>query len=231
MRLLTWTEKQGRACQAWWRPDTDTPRVDTRRLPLPPDPLVADPLHARLLKTKVPDRVPVCAWPLVARAEAVTGQSVAERLFRETAAGWLAEAPGILALTWAPGGTVRYAQPASGNEDLLGLDLLRDAPEQTQQQARRALRTGNIALSPPERLPDGTWALSAQKAVRRNGDLVGIGSVRFRLDRVFSSLVAQLRHAGVEAALRTSASSSVKQCQKKASKSRRKFDSAISTRR
>ena len=66
-RVIKWRDAAGRAYAAWWRPDQDVETIGDIELDVPAGALLADPLHARLLNSAPNGRLPLCAWPLLAR--------------------------------------------------------------------------------------------------------------------------------------------------------------------
>ncbi len=67
---IRWRDARGRRYLVWWRPSGDFSVGPTHTgIEVPAGALVADPLHGRLLTRPASGRLPVCSWPLVARAD------------------------------------------------------------------------------------------------------------------------------------------------------------------
>lgn len=65
--VLRWRDAAGHAYAAWWRPDAAMDELGDISVELPADAIVIDPLHARVLAPQ--GRLPLCAWPLLARGK------------------------------------------------------------------------------------------------------------------------------------------------------------------
>lgn len=67
---IRWRDARGRRYLLWWRPAADiSVGPADAAIEVPAGALVADPLHGRLLTRPASGKLPICSWPLVARAD------------------------------------------------------------------------------------------------------------------------------------------------------------------
>lgn len=87
---------------------------------------------------------------------------VPEETFRDLARSMM-DSPGIRAVQYLPGGTVRYCYPLEGNEAVLGDNIFQNPLRK--KDARLAVDTKEIALSGPYDLSQGGFGLVARNPI------------------------------------------------------------------
>ncbi|MDD4732977.1 MAG: ATP-binding protein, partial [Desulfovibrio sp.] len=93
------------------------------------------------------------------------------------ASGLYSSVAGIRNFVVAPGGVNTYVYPLEGNRKAVGHNLLEDKRPQVQEDVRRAIETGRVALSGPYRLRQGGLGLVARVAVFRQERFWGLVSM------------------------------------------------------
>jgi len=73
--------------------------------------------------------------------------------------------PGLKAVWAAPDGVVTYIYPVEGNQAIVGLDLKHDLRPEERGTVDRALRTGELTITPPHPLIQGGTGITARLAV------------------------------------------------------------------
>ena len=118
---------------------------------------------------------------LVAFAESVPEDAPFGEQFRRFAASLYADSSGVRSYALAPGGEVQYIYPQAGNETVLGYRPLADPRPEIREDARRAMRAGEIVLSGPVELLQGGLGLIARAPVYRDGSFWGLANVVLEL--------------------------------------------------
>lgn len=94
--------------------------------------------------------------------------------FETFAAGVYASTSGIRTIAVAPGGVVYYVYPIEDNVRVVGYDPLKDPRPGVRADVARAIETGQIVLSGPTELNDGSIGVVARKAVFQNNQYWGL---------------------------------------------------------
>lgn len=97
-----------------------------------------------------------------------------DEYFTPFAAGLYANDTAIRNFAVAPGGVQQYVFPLTGNELVAGHNLLNDERPGVRADVRRAIQTGQVALSGPYELRQGGLGLVARQAVYRQGNFWGL---------------------------------------------------------
>lgn len=97
--------------------------------------------------------------------------------FKIFASRLFAQSKGIRNFAVAPGGVMRYVYPLSGNESVLGHNLVQDPRPSIRADVKRAIQSREITLSGPYQLRQGGLGLVARLAVYKEGRLWGLVSM------------------------------------------------------
>lgn len=97
--------------------------------------------------------------------------------------------PGASAVQLSPAGVIQFSYPLEGNERAIGYNLLSDTP--SNQSAFRAVRTGELTLSPPFQLVQGGLAAAGRLPVylddRQEESFWGFTNVLIRFPQVLQN--------------------------------------------
>lgn len=93
--------------------------------------------------------------------------NVPEETFRDLARSMM-DSPGIRAVQYLPGGTVRYCYPLEGNEAVIGDNIFQNPKRE--RDARLAMDTKEIAISGPYDLSQGGFGLAARNPIFLTGE-------------------------------------------------------------
>jgi PAS domain S-box-containing protein len=119
---------------------------------------------------------------MAARWESAGGTDYAP--WRRDAANHLAQLPGLRTLEWIDSSYhVRWAEPVTGNENAIGLDVLFDA--QRAMALRGAADRQRATLTPPLKLVQGYNAFIAYLPLRKNGQFDGFLAGVFSIEEFF----------------------------------------------
>ncbi len=91
--------------------------------------------------------------------------------------GLLSSTEGIRNFAIAPGGTINYVSPLTGNEQAIGHALLQDPSPNGRKVSLRAIDQRTMALTDPVELLQGELGLVARQAVFSSGELWGLVSM------------------------------------------------------
>jgi PAS domain S-box-containing protein len=134
-----------------------------------------------LLRSQANERIASLAR-MAARWESAGGTPY--HLWRRDAANHVSQLPGLRALEWIDADyRVRWVEPLQGNESVVGLDVLFDAPRADA--LRGAAQRNRATLTPPLRLVQGYAAFIAYLPVRKNGRFDGFVAGVFGIDDFF----------------------------------------------
>jgi len=93
---------------------------------------------------------------------------------------------GIRNMNIAPAGVVRFVYPRSGNEAILGRDLINDSREAVRNDVVRALKSRRIVISGPYNLLVGGTGVTARLAFDREDGFRGIVNVTLDLPPILA---------------------------------------------
>jgi len=110
--------------------------------------------------------------------------------FERFASGLYADTRGIRNLTVAPGSTVRYVYPLTGNESVVGYDPANDPRAEVRLGVQRAIESREVTLTGPLDLIQGDQGLIARQAVYQ-------GSVYWGLVNMVLDMPTMLEEAGL----------------------------------
>lgn len=134
-----------------------------------------------LLRSQANERVASLAR-MAARWESASGTE--NSLWRRDAANHVSQLPGLRALEWIDSTYhVRWVEPLAGNESVVGLDVMYDAPRA--QALRGAAERQRATLTPPLKLIQGYNAFIAYVPLRRNGKFDGFIAGVFSIEDFF----------------------------------------------
>ncbi|MBP2030818.1 signal transduction histidine kinase [Methanohalophilus levihalophilus] len=94
--------------------------------------------------------------------------------FDDFTEGLYSSTEGILYFSVAPAGIQKYVYPISGNEDVLGYDLINDEHPDVRTDVQRAIQTRQIALSGPYELQSDIHSMVAIKPIYINDTFWGL---------------------------------------------------------
>lgn len=96
------------------------------------------------------------------------------------------DSTGILNTSVYPGGVVAYIYPKSGNEQVMGYNLLSDPRPEVSEAVNRALSTRQVTISGPHELIQGGTGLVARMALFREGTMYSMVGIAMDLPTLLS---------------------------------------------
>lgn len=108
------------------------------------------------------------------------------RKFNDYASGLYASTEGVSSISLAPSGVIQYVYPLEGNQQLLGFNLMENTSPEVRRDVLRAVASGQVVLSGPYELFNGSSGLIARQAAYQDGQFWGLISVVFTLDPILN---------------------------------------------